>query len=46
MKKLLMIFVAMLGLMSCSSGEKQEQPESHETDRVEVIYLGEYAEGP
>ncbi len=34
-----MIFVAMLGLMSCSSGEKQEQPESHETDRVEVIYF-------
>lgn len=39
MKKLLMIFIVMLGLMSCSSGEKKEQSESQETDRVEVIYF-------
>lgn len=39
MKKLLMIFVAMLGLMSCSSGKKTEESKHQETDRVEVIYF-------
>ena len=39
MKKLLMIFALMIGLMSCGSGENTATAKSPEKDRVEVIYF-------
>ena len=39
MKKLLMIFALMIGLMSCGSGENTAAAKSPEKDRVEVIYF-------
>ena len=39
MKKLLLIFALMTGLMSCGSGEKNATAKSPEKDRVEVIYF-------
>lgn len=39
MKKLLMIFALMIGLMSCGSGENTASAKSTQKDRVEVIYF-------
>ncbi len=39
MKKLLMIFALMIGLMSCGSGEDTAAAKSPEKDRVEVVYF-------
>ena len=39
MKKLLIIFALMIGLMSCGSGENTAAAKSPEGDRVEVIYF-------
>lgn len=39
MKKLLMIFVLITGLMSCGSGDNSANAKSPEKDRVEVIYF-------
>ena len=39
MKKLLMFFALMIGLMSCGSGENTATAKSPEKDRVEVIYF-------
>lgn len=39
MKKLLMFFVLMMGLMSCGGGENAAEAKSPRKDRVEVIYF-------
>lgn len=39
MKKLLMIFALIIGLVSCGSGENTANAKSPEKDRVEVIYF-------
>lgn len=39
MKKLLMIFDLIIGLVSCGSGENTANAKSPEKDRVEVIYF-------
>ena len=39
MKKLLIIFALMIGLMSCASGENTASAKSPEKNRVEVIYF-------
>ena len=39
MKKLLMIFALMIGLMSCGSGENTASAKSTQKDREEVIYF-------
>lgn len=39
MKKLLLIFALITGLMSCAGGEKTADAPTAETDRVEVIYF-------
>ena len=39
MKKLLMFFALMIGLMSCGSGDNTATAKSPEKDRVEVIYF-------
>lgn len=39
MKKLLMIFALMIGLMSCGNGENKANAKIPEKDRVEVIYF-------
>lgn len=39
MKKLLMFFALMIGLMSCGSGGNAATAKSPEKDRVEVIYF-------
>lgn len=39
MKKLLMIFALMIGLLSCGNKENTASAESPERDRVEVIYF-------
>lgn len=39
MKKLLMIFALIIGLMSCGSGDNTSTAKSPEKDRVEVIYF-------
>lgn len=39
MKKLLMIFVLLIGLVSCGSGENTANAKSPVNDRVEVIYF-------
>lgn len=39
MKKLLMIFALITGLMSCADREKTADAPTTETDRVEVIYF-------
>lgn len=39
MKKLLMFFALMIGLMSCGSGDNTATTKSLEKDRVEVIYF-------
>lgn len=39
MKKLLMIFALITGLMSCGSGDNTATAKSPEKDRVEVIYF-------
>lgn len=39
MKKLLMLFALVIGLMSCGSGENTASAKSPEKDRVEVIYF-------
>lgn len=38
-KKLLMLFALMIGLMSCGSGDNTATAKSLEKDRVEVIYF-------
>ena len=39
MKKLLLIFALMIGLVSCGSGDNTATAKSPENDRVEVIYF-------
>ena len=39
MKKLLMFFALMIGLVSCGSGDNTAAAKSPEKDRVEVIYF-------
>lgn len=39
MKKLLMIFALIVGLMSCGSGDNTANAQSPQKDRVEVIYF-------
>lgn len=39
MKKLLIFFALMIGLMSCGSGNNTAAAKSPENDRVEVIYF-------
>ena len=39
MKKLLLIFALIVGLMSCGSGENTANAKSTQKDRVEVIYF-------
>ncbi|OKY84202.1 MAG: thioredoxin [Bacteroidales bacterium 52_46] len=39
MKKLLMFFTLMIGLMSCGSGDNTPAAKSPEKDRVEVMYF-------
>lgn len=39
MKKLLMIFALLIGLVSCGSGENTANAKSTQKDRVEVIYF-------
>ena len=39
MKKLLMFFALMIGLVSCGSGDNTATAKSPEKDRVEVIYF-------
>lgn len=39
MKKLLIIFTLMIGLVSCGSGENTATAKSPEKDRVEVVYF-------
>lgn len=39
MKKLLMFFALLIGLLSCGSGENTANAKSPATDRVEVIYF-------
>ena len=39
MKKLLMIFALLIGLVSCGSGENTANAKSTQNDRVEVIYF-------
>lgn len=39
MKKLLMIFALIIGLVSCGSGENTANAKSPEKDRVEMIYF-------
>lgn len=39
MKKLLMIFALIVGLMSCGSGDNTANGQSPQKDRVEVIYF-------
>ena len=39
MKKLLMFFALMIGLVSCGSGDNTAAAKTHEKDRVEVIYF-------
>lgn len=39
MKKLLMIFALLIGLMSCGSGDNTASAKPTEKDRVEVIYF-------
>lgn len=39
MKKLLLIFALLIGLMSCGSGENSASAKSQQKDRVEVVYF-------
>lgn len=39
MKKLLMIFALLVGLVSCGNGEKAVDARTTETNRVEIIYF-------
>lgn len=39
MKKLLMVFALVIGLLSCGTGEKTVDVQNTENDRVEVVYF-------